>query len=139
MILYDLRCQEGHIFEAWFKDSAAYDKQAEAGRVDCPVCGSTKVEKAPMAPNLARSRKGSESGDVDKAAAVRQALQEVRQQVEENCDYVGERFPEEARRIHYGETDPRGIYGESSAEEAKSLEEEGVKFQRLPWLPRENS
>lgn len=136
MILYDLRCHEGHVFEAWFKDSAAYDKQAAASRIDCPHCGSTQVEKAPMAPNLARSR---ETRPTDKAAAVRQALQEVRKHVEETCDYVGERFPEEARRIHYGEADPRGIYGESSPDEAKSLEEEGVKFQRIPWLPRENS
>ena len=136
MIVYSLKCRKDHGFEAWFRDSGAYEQQVAAGDVACPVCGSKKVEKAPMAPSLARS--GAPQEDA-RAVEMRQKLTELRRQVEENCDYVGDRFPEEARRIHYGESDPRGIYGESTTEEAKSLEEEGVKVQRIPWVPRENS
>jgi hypothetical protein len=140
MIVYDLRCGKDHGFEAWFRDSAAYDEQAAAGDVRCPVCGSRKVEKALMAPGLARSKKqGTATGESAKAAELRRSLTELRRQVETNCDYVGERFPEEARKIHYGETDPRGIYGESSDTEAKALEDEGIKVRRIPWLPHENS
>ncbi len=140
MIVYDLKCAKGHGFEAWFRDSATCDAQVAAGDVPCPVCGSAKVEKAIMAPNLARSRKGVPAAPEDTdAAEARRALLELRRQVEDNCDYVGERFPEEARRIHYGESDPRGIYGESSAEEAEALEDEGITVNRIPWVPRENS
>jgi len=140
MIVYDLKCRKDHVFEAWFRDSAAYDAQADAGDVRCPVCGSKKVEKALMAPNLARGKaQRSADGDTELAVEQRRALIELRRQVEENCDYVGDRFPEEARKIHYGETDPRGIYGETSPDEAKALDEEGVKVQRIPWLPPENA
>jgi hypothetical protein len=140
MIVYDLKCREGHQFEAWFRDSGAYDAQVEAGEVLCPVCGCTKVQKALMAPNLSRGEAGAPAPQEDqRAAQARRALRELRRQVESNCDYVGQRFPEEARRIHYGEADPRGIYGESSAEEAEELEEEGVEVQRIPWLPPENA
>jgi hypothetical protein len=139
MIVYDLRCPEDHQFEAWFRDSAAYEAQVQAGDVMCPTCGSDKVQKALMAPNLARGEARDSAVRVDeRAVQVRRALGEIRSQIEANCDYVGERFPEEARRIHYGEADPRGIYGESTAEEAKALKEEGVQVQRIPWLPRQN-
>lgn len=140
MIVYDLKCPEGHQFEAWFRDSAAYEAQVEAGDVLCPVCGSDKVQKALMAPHLARGSTRGPAVQIDEQAVqVRQALGELRSQIEANCDYVGPRFPEEARRIHYGEADPRGIYGESSAEEAEALKEEGVQVQRIPWLPRQDS
>ncbi len=139
MIVYDLKCAEGHQFEAWFRDSAAYEAQVEADDVTCPICGSDKVEKALMAPNLARGGPRDPAPQADAGAVqVRRALSELREQVEANCDYVGPRFPEEARRIHYGETDPRGIYGESTAEEADALKEEGVQVHRLPWVSREN-
>ena len=139
MIVYDLRCPEGHQFETWFRDSAAYEAQVEAGDVICPTCGSGKVEKALMAPNLARGEPHAPTVQVDeRAVQARRALGELRSQIEANCDYVGQRFPEEARRIHYGETDPRGIYGESTAEEADALKEEGVQVHRLPWVSREN-
>ena len=139
MIVYDLKCAEGHQFEAWFRDSAAYEAQVEADDVTCPICGSDKVEKALMAPNLARGGPRDPAPQVHAGAVqVRRALSELREQVEANCDYVGPRFPEEARRIHYGETDPRGIYGESTAEEADALKEEGVQVHRLPWVSREN-
>ncbi len=139
MIVYDLKCEDGHQFEAWFRDSAAYEAQVEAGDITCPTCGSSKVRKALMAPNLARSEPRSPAPQVDESAVhVRRALCELRSQVEANCDYVGPRFPDEARRIHYGETDPRGIYGESTTEEADALKEEGVEVHRLPWVSREN-
>ncbi len=140
MIVYDLKCQEGHGFEAWFQNSAAYDEQVAEGSVRCPLCGTEKVKKALMAPNLARSKKrASLAPENQKMVQMRDSLKELRRQVEAHCDDVGERFPEEARRIHYGESDPRGIYGESSNEDAKALEDEGIAFRRIPWLPRENS
>ncbi len=140
MIVYDLKCAADHVFEAWFRDSAACDEQIRAGEVACPVCGSADIRKAVMAPNLARGKaRGPAVQERSGSAEARKALLELRRQVEANCDYVGERFPEEARRIHYGEADRRGIYGESTLEEAQALEEEGVKVGRIPWLPRENS
>jgi len=140
MIVYDLKCRDGHQFEAWFRDSGAYDAQVDAGDVLCPVCGCANVQKALMAPNLSRGEARAPAIQVDeRTVQVRRALGELRSQIEANCDYVGERFPEEARRIHYGESDPRGIFGESTTEEAEALKEEGVQVQRIPWLPRENS
>lgn len=140
MILYNLKCRKGHGFEAWFRDSATFDRQAENGEVRCPECGAKKVEKAPMSPRVSGGRsRGTKVGAAHKAVAARTALKELRRQVEENCDYVGPEFAEEARKIHYGETEERSIYGESSDQDAKALTDEGVKFQRIPWLPRENS
>jgi hypothetical protein len=132
MIVYDLRCRRGHVFEAWFRDSAAYDEQARVGEVACPSCGSKKVEKAPMAPRVAKGRGGEEpDAAVAKAAETRRAMLELRRHVEENFDYVGGEFAEEARRIHYGDTDPRDIYGETSEEEADTLRDEGIPFSRV--------
>ena len=166
MILYDLRCRRGHVFEAWFRDSAAYDDQVEAGEVACPTCGSKKVEKAPMAPRLAKgglSKGSGETGEAQRAEAQRaeaqtaeterteaetakaetakaaEALRGLRRKVEDNFDYVGPQFAEEARKIHYGEADAHNIYGETSDEEAKELRDEGVAFTRIPWAPRQNS
>ncbi len=140
MIVYDLKCRDGHQFEAWFRDSGAYDAQIEAGDLLCPVCGCTNVQKALMAPNLSRGEASAPAAQEDQGVAeARRALLELRRQVESNCDYVGARFPEEARRIHYGESDPRGIYGETTSEEAEALKEEGVEVQRIPWLPPENA
>ena len=134
MILYDLQCRSEHLFEAWFKDSATYQSQIAAREVSCPVCGDTKLEKALMAPRVSTGGIGGEG--IARYAA---ALREMRRQVEGNCDYVGERFPEEARRIHHGEAESRGIYGEASDQEAKALEAEGVEFERIPWAPREDA
>jgi len=142
MIVYDLRCRKGHGFEAWFRDSAAYDEQAAAGKVTCPTCGSRRVEKAPMAPRVAKAR-GSDSPAPDREekmqGALMRAAREIRRKVEESCDYVGPEFAEEARKIHYGETDARGIYGETSDDEARDLSEEGVEFGRIPWPTRQDS
>jgi hypothetical protein len=129
MILYDLRCGRDHGFEGWFRDSKAYDGQRRAGRVACPICGDKKVRKAPMAPRLARRRGGATEAE---ALA---ALRQMRRQVEANCDYVGERFAEEARKIHYGEAEKRGIYGEASESDSKELADEGIEVGRIPWVP----
>jgi hypothetical protein len=153
MILYDLKCRKDHVFETWFRDSAAYEEQVAAGAIACPVCGSRKVEKALMAPRLAkrgRARDDAQGGPGGKMAmrAVKGTaeatelmgqLRALRQKVEENCDYVGGNFAEEARKIHYGEEDPRNIYGETSDEQAEELHEEGVTFSRIPWAPRHDS
>jgi hypothetical protein len=170
MILYDLKCRKDHVFETWFRDSAAYEEQAAAGVIVCPTCGSRKIEKALMAPRLAKGGRSRDSrGDARGDAAGQNAerrdagggpggkmatravketaesaelmgqLRELRQKVEENCDYVGGDFAEEARKIHYGEEDPRNIYGETSDEQAEELHEEGVAFNRIPWAPRHDS
>jgi len=141
MILYDLRCDKGHVFEAWFADRATFDDQAKAGIVTCPTCASTKIEKAPMAPRI---NKGADKAVKPAAAVARRtavmgeamsALRELREKVEQNFEHVGERFPEEARKIHYGEAEERNIYGDATEAEAKELAEEGVEVQRIPWLP----
>ena len=140
MIRYTLKCRKDHEFEGWFRDSALFDSQVAAGEVVCPVCGSKKVEKALMAPRVSGGRgRGRAAKEAARAGEVKQALRAMRKHVEANCDYVGPAFAEEARKIHYGETEHRNIYGETSGEEAKSLEDEGVEVQRIPWVPLENS
>ncbi|MGE0737379.1 MAG: DUF1178 family protein [Alphaproteobacteria bacterium] len=158
MIHYSLRCVKGHEFDAWFKDSAAYDRQAKAGHVSCAVCGSVKVKKAPMAPRIgkgaaapavdaepvaasgvAAAKLPAKSKKTAVAGQMRAMLEDIRKHVEENADYVGDKFAEEARKIHYGETEERSIYGETSDDEAKALNDEGVPFARVPWMPRRNS
>ncbi|WP_149539687.1 DUF1178 family protein [Siccirubricoccus phaeus] len=157
MIHYDLRCASGHEFDGWFKDSAAYEKQAKAGFVQCPVCGGTEVAKQLMAPAIpkkgksrpklpvpaeapppaappAEARSQAAAGPVP--AQVMALLQRMRAEVEKHCDYVGQDFAEEARKIHRGESDSRGIYGETSDAEAEALREEGIEVARLPWVPR---
>jgi hypothetical protein len=132
MILFTLRCSSDHEFEAWFRDGDTFEAQQQAGEIACPHCGDAKVEKAPMAPSIGRSRESK--GPPISPAQMRTMLIAMRQQVEQNCDYVGERFAEEARRIHYGEVDPRGIYGEATADESHALAEEGIEFGRIPWV-----
>ena len=140
MIRYNLQCRKAHQFEAWFRDSALYEDQLAAGELRCPVCGSKKVEKAVMAPSVSTSKRREKAqSEAEQAGKVLKGLREMRQQVEENCDYVGPSFAEEARKIHYGEVEQRNIYGETDAEQAKSLKDEGVEFQRIPWVPLENS
>jgi len=131
MILFSLRCASGHEFEAWFRDGDGFEAQLKAGEITCPHCGDAQVEKAVMAPRIGRSR---EKTPAPSPAQMRAALVELRRQVEANCDYVGERFAEEARRIHHGEADPHGIYGEATSEESKELAEEGISFGRIPWV-----
>ena len=141
MIVIDVKCRKGHVFEGWFKDNASFDEQIEAGALACPECGDTDTSRALMAPNLNGMRKGKDD-DAPNAAMSPQdhtireyveALYKLKKHVEENSDDVGEKFPEEARKIHYGEEEPRSIHGEATPEEAEELFEEGVDFQRIPW------
>ncbi|MFZ0425882.1 MAG: DUF1178 family protein [Xanthobacteraceae bacterium] len=173
MIRYALNCENGHTFESWFQNSAAYDKQAKRALINCPVCNSTKVEKAIMAPSLAQSLAQSPTSHPADSAPqpptphpnpapppplqpapvppippktpvammspvereLRQKLKELRDHITKNANYVGTKFPEEARKIHYGETERRSIYGEASPDEAKELHEEGIEFHPIPVLP----
>jgi hypothetical protein len=142
MIRYSLRCSKDHEFEAWFRSSADYDRAAAAGEAACPLCGSVKVEKAIMAPaplNSKHEGKMSLAVPDPKRAALKEAMIALRKQVTENADYVGDRFPEEARKIHYEEVEARGIYGEATGEEAKALIDEGIEFHPLPTLPEDRN
>jgi hypothetical protein len=159
MIRYTLRCDRGHSFESWFQSSAAYESQEKRKLVNCPSCGSAKVERAIMAPQIV-SKKGRDSqnnsqdnGAPAPAAAtevtspastplmmaqereLRAKLKELRDHIVKNADNVGERFPNEARKMHYGDIEHRPIYGEASPEEARSLIDEGVEVSPLPVLP----
>jgi hypothetical protein len=154
VIRYALVCEKNHAFESWFANSASYDKQVKRGLVACPLCGSAKVEKAIMAPQLARKDRATEApADLSpppspaaeektsvamvspQEQALRAKLKEVREHLVKSADYVGPKFPEEARKMHYGETEHRSIYGEASPDEAKALHEEGIEFHPLPRLP----
>jgi hypothetical protein len=132
MILFTLRCSSDHEFEAWFRDGATFEAQQQAGEIACPHCGNAQVEKAIMAPNIGRSREAK--GPPISPAQMKAMLLTLRRQVEQNCDYVGERFAEEARRIHYREVDPHGIYGEATLEESEALRDEGIEFGQIPWV-----
>ncbi len=136
MIVFDLRCGNDHEFESWFANSEAFEKLKKAGEVACPVCGDAKVEKALMAPAVSGTKKKSSEMAAMHAGQYISAIRELREKVEQNCDYVGDKFPEEARRIHYGETEKRNIYGEASPDEAKALVDEGVEVQAIPWAPK---
>ena len=141
MILFDLICSNDHTFEAWFPSSDDFEKQRKGNKIECPVCGDTKVNKALMAPAVSGAKKKGEKPVHLSPKAQKQmgqyvtALREIREHVEKNSDYVGEKFPEEARKIHYGETEERSIHGEATAEEAEELSEEGIAVQRIPWVP----
>jgi hypothetical protein len=161
MIRYALVCDQRHTFEAWFQSSADYDKQAKRELVSCPACGSTAVEKAIMAPSISRAGKREEQAIVanelpatppapaEPAAPVamlspqerevRKKLKELRDHLIKNADNVGKKFPEEARKMHYGEIERRSIYGEASPQDAKELYEEGIDFHPLPALPDERN
>jgi len=130
VIVYNLRCKNGHEFEGWFKDSSAYDAQAGQGQLGCPTCNSRRVEKAIMAPAVTTGQRQPLSSA--ESRKMRQFMTGLRKYVQENAEYVGPKFAEEARKIHYGETADRHIYGESTLEEAQELAEEGVDVAPLP-------
>ncbi len=133
MIKYRLVCAEGHEFEAWFRDSADYDQQEKAALVSCPECGTMEVRKAIMAPAIARSSGMSVNEKFEKFQQnARKAAAAARSHIEKNYDYVGDRFPEEARRIHYGECEPRQVYGEATGKEVRELVDEGVAVAPVP-------
>ncbi|MBB6252494.1 DUF1178 family protein [Nitrospirillum iridis] len=160
MILYEMKCGQGHTFDVWFRNADACDAQVAAGEVSCAVCGDRTVAKAPMAPRIAKSR-GTRAEEAPAPAlpapapevtpaamaeaasqgpaAVMSLLREMRRQVEANATHVGDRFAEEARKIHYGEADAKAIYGETTDEEAAELEDEGVTFTRIPWVSKHDT
>lgn len=164
MIHYQLRCGADHGFDGWFRDSAGFDQQVGLALVACPVCGDTTINRALMAPALRKRGRAkavrealapetassstilpdaappASTPDRDKSALVpdhmRAMLQKLRAEVERKCDYVGPNFADEARRIHKGETPARGIYGESTPEQAEALADEGIDVAQIPWVPR---
>lgn len=149
MIHYTLQCAAEHAFDGWFKDSAAFDVQADQGLISCPECGDSSVTRGLMAPAIPRKGRtravavveAPEAHAVEKTAVglpdqMRAALQRVRAEIERTSDYVGPEFADEARRIHRGETDKRNIYGESTPEQAEALADEGIAVARIPWVPR---
>jgi hypothetical protein len=162
MIRYSLACERRHTFDIWFKNSADYDKQSKRGLVTCPECGSAKIEKSLMTPALGRSaKKGVKAATPEPATTpdqpaaaedkspvammspqekeFRVKLKELRDHLTKNAENVGGRFPEEARKMHYGEQEHRSIYGEASPQEAKELLDEGVELHPLPVLPDERN
>jgi hypothetical protein len=157
MIHYQLRCGAEHSFDGWFKDSASFEKQAKRGLLECPVCGNASVDRALMAPSVPKKGRPMRNEIVPMPPAapepapnpasiavqvpalpahMRAVLQRMRAEIEEKCDYVGDDFADEARRMHHGSADARGIYGETTAEDAESLAEEGIEVARIPWVPR---
>jgi hypothetical protein len=137
LIAYNLVCKDGHEFEGWFANSDAYAAQEKSGDLICPICGDDHVSKAIMAPAVKTSvtKAKGRSEPAPDSQKLRQFVTGFRKYVEENADYVGPQFPEEARKIHYGEADPRHIYGESTLKEAKELIEEGIDIAPLPSDP----
>ena len=157
MIHYQLRCGASHAFDGWFRDSLAFDAQARAGQLSCPVCGASEVTRALMSPAVGKKpaapaqvthEPAAEPADAPPPArpaasaggalpdGLRAMLQRMRAEVETKCDYVGDGFAAEARRIHNGESDKRGIYGETTPEEAERLADDGIEVSRIPWVPR---
>ena len=166
MIRYDLQCHAAHEFDGWFKDSEAFAKLAKAGLVECPACGSTEVTKRLMAPAVRKApgvkgrperavagRPAAQPPAAPPPAAPAPApaspavagpvpaqviavLQRMRAEIEKSCDYVGKDFAEEARKIHRGESDRTGIYGEASESDAEALRDEGIEVAQIPWVPR---
>jgi hypothetical protein len=142
MIRFALRCAAGHAFEGWFSDSAAFEQQSASGALACPVCGGSDVRKGLMAPAIATDRRK----EVKVAAHVPPVpepealamLRKIRAHLTENAEYVGNRFAEEARRIHFDEAEKRGIYGEATSEEVRALAEEEIEFHPLPVLPEDH-
>jgi hypothetical protein len=151
MIHYDLRCSQEHTFDGWFKDSAAFEQLAKREMLECPHCGDAKVERALMRPAVAKGESlpvpvpAPQPPQPQAPAAVaggrmpphmRAMLQRMRAEVEKHCDYVGPQFADEARKMHRGESEKRGIYGETSPDQAEALAEEGIEVARIPWVPR---
>lgn len=155
MICYQLRCEHDHEFEAWFRDSSAYDEQVATGEIQCPFCGTVEVRKAVMSPAVASRKDVMLSGERQKAIwAAEKAADDMREgadpqevaqtfldvvsklqkHMKETCDYVGDKFAEEARAIHYGETQERPIYGEATVQETEELREEGIEVISIPKI-----
>lgn len=156
MIRYSLECSQGHGFDGWFRSGADFDGQAEKGLVTCPVCGSVTVGRALMTPAVRPSRKAAAEPQAQpvaaapaaealpvaadpRRAAMMAALKALKAKITAEADYVGPAFAEEARKIHYGEADARGIWGEASGEDVRGLIDEGIEVHALPVLPDERN
>lgn len=142
MIRYDLSCDNGHAFEGWFGSAADFDRQLEMALVSCPTCGSAHVAKRLMAPSVSTARKKQQRQEMAVQTGQREMMAKLREivsTIRANSEDVGERFPEEARKIHYGETEQRGLIGRATAEEVRDLLEEGVEVAPLPMLPDEKN
>ena len=140
MIRYSLICDNAHDFEGWFSESADFDRQVDTGFLTCPVCNSASVSKSLMAPSVSTARKKEQKQAVAMDLAQKQVMAKLREAVasiKANAEDVGEKFPEEARKIHYGEADARGTIGQASPEEARPLVEEGIEIAPLPVLPED--
>jgi hypothetical protein len=141
MIHFTLVCEHEHSFEGWFRNSEDFETQNRRGLISCPECGSAKVDKALMAPSVSTGRKREQMvlamNEQQKQAMAQ--LKALSEKMRENADYVGDKFAEEARKIHFGETDPRGIYGEATPDEAKGLAEDGVEFMPIPVFPEDRN
>ena len=141
MIRYALQCAAGHGFESWFRDSSAFEDQARRGLLACPECGSTKIGKQIMAPAVAVKDEVVPAGPRpvamlgEKEREMRAMLRALHQHLKDNAQDVGAEFAEEARKIHYGETEERAIYGQASEDEARALHEEGIEVMAVPVLP----
>jgi hypothetical protein len=148
MIHYQLRCRQSHGFDGWFNDSVSFEKQAKLGLIECPECGDTGVERALMAPAVAKRESlpvpvaapqppaPTEKAAMPVPAQMLAMLQRMRAEVEKNCDYVGPNFADQARAMHRGEVEAKPIYGETSEEQAESLADEGIEVAKIPWVPR---
>ena len=141
MIKFSLSCPDSHVFEAWFDSSTGFEAQKNRGNILCPVCGSSSIDKTLMAPSVVTARKRE---SVRVAAHVAEAdmqemVRKLRKHLTDNAEHVGDRFAEEARRIHYDEAEKRGIYGEATSEEVHALVEEGIEFHPLPRLPEDQN
>ncbi|WP_455873966.1 DUF1178 family protein [Rhizobium yanglingense] len=140
MIRYSLSCENAHEFEAWFSESADFDRQVASGYLTCPVCNSTSISKALMAPSVSTARKKDETKTLAMDTARRDAFEKLKAAVahiKANAEDVGAQFPEEARKIHYGEADARGIIGQATTDEAQALLDEGIEIAALPVLPED--
>lgn len=148
MIKYRLGCDNGHEFESWFQSSTTFEKQAARALVSCPICGSHAVDRLPMAPAVVGSKTQSAStagepaigpATAADAKALMNDLRQLKRRLLQDSDYVGAGFAEEARKIHFGESQNRQIHGEATAEEARELAGEGIPFGVLPVLPEEQN
>ena len=141
MIRFSLSCDNDHDFDGWFRNGDDFDAQKKRGFVSCPVCHSTRVEKALMAPAVSTAKKKEKVALAmgEEQRRMMAQLKQMAEKVRENADYVGDKFAEEARKIHFGETDARGIYGEATPEEARSLAEDGVEFMPIPVFPEDRN
>ena len=137
MIRYDLICENEHFFESWFKDSKSYQKQLEANEIACPKCNNSNISKSLMAPGIPK-KTNTKNGNVianSSSSSINNAIRKIRDEIKKNSEYVGDQFPEEARKIHYNEAEMRSIYGKASKKEITELVDEGIDIIQIPEIP----